>query len=179
MLWVCHPTGLCKWQSAGECHNRKRNSLVSGKVFRTLAASAAPRGRYSLCSTSFYCFWFTMFIFPQIKDTFSVVQECSQLSKANDFNADMQKLWLSEFKNKNFLCHSVVEVSLKARFLSPLGTNVHPDGLPGKPGSAYEGTDNHRHGGGGGRGTHVSSDTQCQCWCKPICDSSVRTYYKN
>lgn len=53
------------------------------------------------------------------------------------------------FKTEIFLCHSVVKVSLKARDLSPLGTNVHPDGLSGKPGSVYKGTDNHRHGGRG------------------------------
>lgn len=33
-----------------------------------------------------------MFIFLQIKDTFWVAQEYSELSKADVFNADLQKL---------------------------------------------------------------------------------------
>lgn len=56
-----------------------------------------------------------MFIFPQINDTFSVVQEYSQLSKADDFNADMQKLRLLEFQNRNFFMPLSSESFLKSQ----------------------------------------------------------------
>lgn len=72
--------------------------------------------RLILCA--FYRFGFTMPLFLKLKTHFWIVQECSQLSRADHFNDDMQ-LWLSgKKKNKpKVFMPLIVEVSLKVRYM--------------------------------------------------------------
>lgn len=69
---------------------QEANTTGFGRSVACAAAAQLRRGAF-FEQHIFPCFLFIVFIFSQIKDTFWVVQGCSQLPKADDSHTAMQK----------------------------------------------------------------------------------------